>query len=586
MQCDPFRPGDPDHITVPASITRRGEAGKCSQVSARRSSCFVVRIPARIGLSVKNMATFGPGKAGGGGIGFPVSVYSSTRVTTFFRETNIDLRDVVCRDKRGPVIQHHVGVFRKCLSAIGWGSVAQAFSVHVHHSDAFPAHCGLGSTSGAALGTLHGMNYCLGEPFTREEVRQMLAVNYVEEHHGNPELVSYGYETTMTAVGANGGGFFVIQEDSDMEVLARNCQAFKDFPVFILFPDPDSASNNTGHVDEVSVLTEGAETDTLTDEAVKKSHLFMDVLVPQLSRGPDCDIAAVGAAVSALQLSGGKRVEVMRQPNGPRIVGFMDAVRVGVEEAVVVGMSSVGPAIAVVCKPSPDLPRLCDKVVGVGKAFGIKLDFQSTVNTTGLVYTEQPLPKYVVVIGKPGVGKSTICAGSDMPHLAAGGYLRGFLAKNHDSHPQAALLQSRAAIIRDIMSKGEVMDRDNVTATVLLEELCRLAATKPDSGIWLLDGFPRSDVQLRTLLDEYRLPVHCVVRVSASDEARRRRCAARTGRGSSVEPELGGRDMYDMTDSIAATAAHRGIRVVDIENNADGDSAGAAEALLRVVMQH
>ena len=41
-----------------------------------------------------------------------------------------------------------------------------------------------------------------------------------------------------------------------------------------------------------------------------------------------------------------------------------------------------------------------------------------------------------------------------------------------------------------------------------------------------------------------------------------------------------------MCVNLAATAAHRGIRVVDIENNADGDSARAAEALLRVVMQH
>ena len=38
--------------------------------------------------------------------------------------------------------------------------------------------------------------------------------------------------------------------------------------------------------------------------------------------------------------------------------------------------------------------------------------------------------------------------------------------------------------------------------------------------------------------------------------------------------------------NLAATATHRGVKVVDIENNADGDFAEAAVALLRVVLQH
>ena len=57
-------------------------------------------------------------------------------------------------------------------------------------------HCGLGSASGAALGALHGLNLCFGEPFSKEEIRLMLACNYVEESATHAGHVAYGYETT------------------------------------------------------------------------------------------------------------------------------------------------------------------------------------------------------------------------------------------------------------------------------------------------------------------------------------------------------------------------------------------------------
>ena len=79
----------------------------------------------------------------------------------------------IVQGARTPITQHQIAVFRACLAAIGAPESLQTFSAAVVHKDAFPVHSGLGSTSGAAFGTLVGLNSCFGSPFSLEELRRV-----------------------------------------------------------------------------------------------------------------------------------------------------------------------------------------------------------------------------------------------------------------------------------------------------------------------------------------------------------------------------------------------------------------------------
>ena len=81
-----------------------------------------------------------------------LNLFSSTYVMV--SATTTDQRTSI-RSKRKAIIEHHTEVFRACLRAAGWKGPLTFACCIVHH-DRFPMHCCLGSTSGAALGALHG----------------------------------------------------------------------------------------------------------------------------------------------------------------------------------------------------------------------------------------------------------------------------------------------------------------------------------------------------------------------------------------------------------------------------------------------
>jgi hypothetical protein len=155
--------------------------------SLGRPVACTVDFPARVGFSVADMTTFAPGKPGGGGIGMAVDLCSHTyaHIAPAPEDADAALSGLtangaagdsqpctVAHGARAAVVRHHVAVFRACLAAVGASPRATSFVASVAHRDAFPARCGLGSTSGAAFGTLVGLNKCFGEPFTLEELRK------------------------------------------------------------------------------------------------------------------------------------------------------------------------------------------------------------------------------------------------------------------------------------------------------------------------------------------------------------------------------------------------------------------------------
>ena len=101
-----------------------------------------------------------------------------------------------------------IAVFRVYLRLIAGEDID--FQCDISHAHEWDPHCGLGSTSNIAVGVLLGLNSCFNNIFSREELRLMLACNYVEESQELVGQLRYGYETTMTATGSVAGGLFVI----------------------------------------------------------------------------------------------------------------------------------------------------------------------------------------------------------------------------------------------------------------------------------------------------------------------------------------------------------------------------------------
>ena len=514
-----FLPGE--RITIPSSLVAPRSAIPVCRKWLR------VGVPKRIGLCVKDMSTFAPGKPGGGGIGFSINLLTTSCV---YVDTSATSRECVVSCARSRVLSHHIAVFRTLLQENGLRS--DFFIAVVGNAETSLMHCGLGSTSSLVLGLYFGVNEAIGLPFSREELRLLLAFNYVEEGT-QPETVGFGYETSMTGTGAVAGGMFVIDEHT-LEVTSRNVEAFGEKPVYVFMPDSDQHAPITAD-EEAALLTECGH----VDSTLSKDAIF-NALKSELAHGPACNLRAVGDLVWQLQTLGSKRMELLKQSSGSRILSFMESVR-SVECVSVTGMSSIGPA-AVVLADRED-PR----IVELAARCGLKALAVTSVNVCGAVVREEPVPELVCVLGPPCAGKSTWCEQiKSAVHFSGGQFIRDYI----NSHSDAA-----AETLRSIVEAGQVRDVKDVTTKTVLPELYRLMSS---SSCVLLDGIPRSVLQLECWLRRFTTPIARLVTVSAPVETRRARYEARK-RESDVD--FSTREAHDETEAMVAYCREQGVQV-------------------------
>jgi len=129
------------------------------------------------------------------------------------------------------------------------------------------------------------------------------------------------------------------------------------------------------------------------------------------------------------------------------------------------------------------------------------------------------MPKYVVLLGPPGVGKGTqaeiIAKATGLPHISSGDLFR-------ENIKNATKLGEMA---QSFMNKGELVP-DELTIAMIRERLSR-----PDcSAGALLDGFPRTTVQaqaLDKLLTEFGGKVNHVPYIAASEATLTERLSGR-----------------------------------------------------------
>lgn len=405
----------------------------------------------------------------------------------------------------------------------------------------------------------------------------MLAENYVEEA-ASEGMVCFGYETSMTASGADGGGMFILDPQT-LAVQTRNTVAFQNTAAFVFVPVDGVADELP--MSEDQVLSEGASSDAAPDERLRKQMLFDEVLLPQLSQAEGCNVLAVGDAIWELQNLGGKRVEVFKQPNGRKLFNFMKHVRDTLRDQVlIVGMSSIGPAIVVLSQSV----QCKDPLLELASAAGLRLEIASSVCLTGARIRVLPPARFVPVVAPPYAGKSTLCQrlallSDSLRHFGVGAFLRQFVT---DPKQSAA----EKEVIRDIMGKGEVADCGNLISKLVLHELySHLVVAPQNSGTltWLLDGFPRTPEQLLALVKEFNVSFPMAISLEVEGHQRLGRKRGNTpDRVCFNEPDLKRRSELDQSALLVKAFKLLGMPVKKVRND-DGILEVAVHSMLKAL---
>jgi beta-ribofuranosylaminobenzene 5'-phosphate synthase len=302
-----------------------------------------VKAPARIHLTVLDMNRFAPDHPGGGGIGFAIQCYCMIDVECTKKAIEIDY-------SRSTIIKNFVAVFKKTVGYTG-GFKIKAID-HQHK------HVGLGSTSTVMIAVATAMNEALGRPLTNDQLRKLIGHNYVEETaDGN---IVFGFETGVgPAVSLHGG--MAIMGDELTLVYHHPFAVGKN--VYIIIPPTNISSAGT---QEFDLLMNRARTLDYRDRELK-AYLFLMDLVPALEHD---DVKKAGDVIWEIEFRGSKRAEV--EHHSFAIYHYMSQLRDAKLEFV--GMSSVGPSIAVVTALDKKAMEKILKPLGLSIAIATKVD--------------------------------------------------------------------------------------------------------------------------------------------------------------------------------------------------------------------
>lgn len=308
---------------------------------------IVVRAPARIHLTVLDMNRFAPDHAGGGGIGFAIQCYCTAEVTCTKKDVSIEYN-------RSAIIENFIAVFKKVTGYSG------GFSIRV--TDHEYKHVGLGSTSTVMIAVATAINEATGSPLTNTQLRHLIGHNYVEETADG--TIAFGFETGVGPAVSTYGGMAVMGDELS---LVYHHPFAEGKTVYIVIPPTDISSAGT---QEFDLLMNKARTLDYRDRELK-AYLFLMDLIPALERD---DVKKAGDVIWEIEFRGSKRAEV--EHHSFEIYHYMSRLReAGLE---FVGMSSVGPSIAIVTEKNRNA---IEKIL---KPLNLKIAIATRVDNNGL----------------------------------------------------------------------------------------------------------------------------------------------------------------------------------------------------------
>ncbi len=305
--------------------------------------------PGRIHLTVLDMNRFAPGHPGGGGIGFAIDVFAEVEVRCIEKGFDINY-------SRPAIIRHFLLVFSKTVGYTG------GFSVTAKDHDY--KHVGLGSTSTILTALSAAVNRALGDPLTLDQLRILIGNNYVEETEEG--MIAYGFETGVGPAVSGRGGMAILGDN--LTVVHQHAFAEGKHVHIVI---PPSSISSAGE-EEFSLLMNKARSLDYRDRELKAYIVMMD-FIPALNQK---DLKKMGDHMWEMEFRGSKRAEI--EHHSFELYQYMHKLRkAGLE---FIGMSSVGPSIAVIT----DMSR--DTLTSILTPLQLQIAVSTKVNNSGLVY--------------------------------------------------------------------------------------------------------------------------------------------------------------------------------------------------------
>jgi beta-RFAP synthase len=209
------------------------------------------------------------------------------------------------------------------------------------------------------------LNAAVGSPLNSEEIRLLLGNNYVEETEDG--RVTLGFETGVGPAAATYGGMVITGDE--LALVYRHTFAI-DKNVFVIIPP--TVVSSAGRT-EFDLLMNRARNLDYQDRELKAYFLLMD-LVPALERS---NLKKIGDIIWEIEFRGSKRAEV--EHHGFEIYRNMSLLRENGLEFV--GMSSVGPSIAIVTE------RTREEIERLIEPLGLTIAIETKVDNEGLKIT-------------------------------------------------------------------------------------------------------------------------------------------------------------------------------------------------------
>jgi len=288
-----------------------------------------VKFPGRIHITPIDCNRFDFGKPGGGGMGFAVELNNELHIKLSKRDT------VVSEAIYQPLLNHYLALLKRLFMFDG------GLEVKSQISNLMRQHFGLGSSVAIATACMQGINALFGSPLSHEDIRQLIATNFVEVCEGR---LARGLETGVgTYVILNGG--FAIIADEIVPLYSNNI--LNGVPVILV--SPAIQRPETDKPESLDML----QRSLLLDSSYRYTRIYRIVMdiVPALNRH---DLKAVGDVVWDFQFSGTHQSMIQAyQDGGIEIIRTMTLLRRA--GGMIVGMSSVGPAIYAICEDPTDV---------------------------------------------------------------------------------------------------------------------------------------------------------------------------------------------------------------------------------------
>jgi len=292
-------------------------------IAARKAyphqSSVNIKVPGRIHISPIDCNRFAFGNPGGGGLGFALTLDNtfSASLTTF--------DGLEALESHRPLMAHWIALMKELLMYDGGITLTSHISPHMRQ------HSGLGSSITIAAACTQAINLMFGEPFSLQELRKIIAYNFVESCQGK---LARGLETGVGSQVVLYGGFCII---GDKTACLYSTHLLDTLPVLLIFPNVKRP--NMDQPESIDMLSRSLDLDA-SYRYVRAYRTIMDIAPAVEER----NLSAIGQVVWDFQFSGTHQSMIQAYDDGGvRIIEIMT--RIKKAGAKIIGMSSVGPTV-------------------------------------------------------------------------------------------------------------------------------------------------------------------------------------------------------------------------------------------------